>query len=91
VVVVVLGAGAVGADIVGAPAAPELLATGGELDDQVVEALVVRVCPAAVRRLATVMSAPRSQSGVEPVGGAVEEGEPGEVRCAVGVVVEVGV
>ena len=43
VVVKVFGAGAVGADIVGAPAAAELIAASGQLADQVVEALVVRV------------------------------------------------
>jgi hypothetical protein len=64
VVVEVFDTGAVGADIVGAPAAAELVAAGRQLPNQVVEALVVRVLPsAAVRRLATVMSAAKSQSG----------------------------
>jgi hypothetical protein len=43
VVVEVFGASRVGADVVGAPAAPELIAAGGQLADQVVEAFVVRV------------------------------------------------
>ena len=90
-VVVVLGAGAVGADIVGAPAAAELVATGGELADQVVEALVVRVLPGRGTQVGHGHVGGQVPVGVEPVGGAVEEGEPGEVRCAVGVVVEVGV
>ena len=62
-VVKVFGAGAVGADVVGSPAAAEVVAAGGQLADQVVEALSCGSCPAAVRRLATVMSAARSQSG----------------------------
>ena len=63
VVVVVLHAGAVGPDVVGAPTAPELIAAGGQLADQVMQIPVVGAWPAAVRKLATDMSAARSQSG----------------------------
>jgi hypothetical protein len=45
VVVEVFGTGAVGADVVGAPAAAELIAAGGQLADQVVEAFIVWVLP----------------------------------------------
>jgi hypothetical protein len=43
VVVEVFDAGAVGADVVGAPAAAEVVAAGGQFTDQVVQGLVVGV------------------------------------------------
>jgi hypothetical protein len=43
VVVEVLGAGAVVADVVGAPAESEFAAAGGQLTDEVVEVLVVGI------------------------------------------------
>ena len=42
-VVEVFDAGAVGADVVGAPAAAEVVAAGGQFADEVVQALVVGV------------------------------------------------
>ena len=45
VMVEVFDAGAVGADVVGLPAAAELLASGGQLADEFVQPLVVGVFP----------------------------------------------
>jgi hypothetical protein len=63
VVVEVFDTGAVGADIVGAPAAAELVAAGRQLPTKSWRLLLCGSCPAAARRLATVMSAAKSQSG----------------------------
>ena len=81
--VVVLGAARVGADVVGTPAAAELIAAGGQLADQILECLVVRV----LARRSTVGD--RDVGGVVPVGvqpvsGAVEEREPCQVGWTVG-------
>lgn len=62
-VVVVLDTGAVGTDVVGAPAATEILAAGRQFADQVMQIPVVWVLAGPVRRLATDMSAAKSQSG----------------------------
>ena len=90
-VVEVFDAGAVGADVVGTPAAAELVAAGGQLADQVVEALVVRVLPGRGAEVGDRGVRGKLPVGVKPVRGAVKEGEPGEVRGAIRVVVEVGV
>lgn len=62
-VVEVLGAGAVVADVVRAPSGAEGVTAGAQLADQVVQVLIVRVAVASARTIATVMSAKASQSG----------------------------
>src|SRR4029450_8553339 len=76
------------------PAAVRRLATGmagGALADRVVGALCVGALPCRSTQVGHGHVGGQVPVGVEPVGGAVEEGEPGEVRDAVGGVVEVGV
>jgi hypothetical protein len=86
-VVEVLGSRAVKPDIVGAPALPEVRAAGGQLADQVMERLVVRIAAGF---------GPQDGDGdvgggvpvrVEPVGVVVEEGVAGEVGLPAGVTV----
>jgi hypothetical protein len=91
VVVEVFGAGAVGADVVGAPAASELVAAGGQFADQVVELLVVRVLPSGGAEVGDRDIGEEVPVGVEAVGGAVKEGEPGKIGRGVMTVVDVGV
>src|SRR5215218_5158825 len=55
------------------------------------EALVVRVLPGGGAQVGHAHVGGQVPVGIEAVGGAVEEGEPREVRSAAGVVVEVGV
>ena len=90
-VVKVFGAGAVGADVVGSPTAAEVVAAGGQLADEVLERLVVRVLPRCGSQVGNRDVGGEVPVGVEPVGGGVEECEPGKVGRAVGVVVEVDV
>ena len=74
----VLAAGAVEADVVGGPAAPEVLAPGGKLADQLDELLVVRVAAGF-----------GPEHGGDVVGGAVPVGE--ELPCGRVEVDEAGV
>ena len=90
-VVEVLGAGAMGADVVRAPAPAELLTAGGQLADEVVKALVVGVLPSCGAKIGDGHVGGEVPVGVEAVGGAVEEGEPGKVGRAGWVAVEVRV
>jgi hypothetical protein len=69
VVVEVFDAGAVGADVVGTPATAELVAARGQLADQVVEALVVRVLPRRRAEVGDRGVGGEPPVGVEPVGG----------------------
>jgi hypothetical protein len=62
-VVEVLGAGAVVADVVGAPAGAEVVVAGGEFADEVVQLLVVGVAAGLGAQDRTVTSAARPQSG----------------------------
>jgi hypothetical protein len=80
VVVEVFGAGTVGADVLGAPAAAELLASGGQLADQVVEGFVVRVLSRRGAQVGDRDVGGEAPVGVEPVGGGVKERKSREVR-----------
>ena len=78
----VLEAGAVEADVVGGPAAGELVTAGGQLPDEIGEGPVVRV-PAglAAQHRHDVVRRPRPVEE-EGVGAGVEEDEPGDVHRA---------
>ena len=62
-VVDAFGAAAVEADVVGCPSSPEGVAASDEFTYEVGEAIACGSCPAAVRREATMLFAPCSQSG----------------------------
>jgi hypothetical protein len=80
VVVKVLGAGSVGAHVVGAPAASELLAAGGQFADQVMERFVVRVLSSRGAQVGDGDVGGKVPIGVEPVRRTIEEREPGKLR-----------
>ena len=80
------GAGAVVADVVGAPAGAEVVAAGGELADEVVQIAVVRVAAGLGAQDGDADVGGGVPVGVEAVRRRVEEREPGEVRRPAGVV-----
>jgi hypothetical protein len=76
-----LGAGPVVADGVVAPAAPEVLAAGGQFADEVVEVFVVGVAAGFGVQDGDAGVGGQVPVGIEVVGGVeVEEGEPDVVR-----------
>ena len=80
-----LGAGAVGAHVVRAPEAAEGLAARGELADEVLQPLVVRVAAGLGAHDRDAHLREQVPVGVEVAGRGVEELEPGEVRGAAAV------
>jgi hypothetical protein len=90
-VVEVLHAGAVDAHVVRAPAAAEVVAAGGQLADQVVQALVVRVDAGGGAQVGHGHVGDQVPVGEEAAGGAVEEGEAADVRGVGRVGVQVAV
>ena len=77
-----LGAGAMGADVVVGPQAPEGLALGGELTDEVLESAVVGVAPGLGAHDPDAHLGEQLPVGVEVAGGGVEELEPRQVGHA---------
>jgi len=74
-----LGAGAVGADVVVGPQAPEGLALGGELADKVLESAVVGGAAGLGAHDPDAHLGEQLPVRVEVAGGRVEELEPGQV------------
>src|SRR5437016_4184084 len=86
-----LDASPVIADVVGAPPAPEFVAAGGELANEVLEVFVMRISTGFGAQDCNANVGGPVPVRVELVGGAIEEGEPGEVRWPARVAIELGV